>query len=93
MHVQSGKCFKLDSKSRKCIFLRFEKGIKGYWLWDPISKKTITSKDIIFDEAFLLKHNEAKICNDNSQKKLTVEVEFDENSSSNDKGDDNDVDP
>ena len=30
---------------------------------------------------------------DSSQEKLTVEVEFDENSSPNDKGDDNDIDP
>ena len=83
----------MDSKSRKCIFLGFEKGVKGYWLWDPISKKMVTSKDIIFDEAFLLKQNEAETCNDNSQKKLTIEVEFDENSLPNDKGDDNDIDP
>ena len=53
----------------------------------------VTSKDIIFDEAFLLKQNEAETCNDNSQKKLTIEVEFDENSLPNDKGDDNDIDP
>ena len=83
----------MDSKSRKCVFLGFEKGVKGYRLWDPISKKMVTSKYIIFDEAFLLKHNEAEICNDNSQKKLTVEVEFDENSSPSDKGDNNDIDP
>ena len=93
MHVQSGEPFKLDSKSRKCIFLALEKCVKGYWLWDPISKKMVTNKYIIFDEAFLLKHNEAEICNDNSQKKLTVEVEFDENSSPSDKGDNNDIDP
>ena len=39
VHVQSGKCTQLASKSRKCIFLGFEKCIKGYRLWDPISKK------------------------------------------------------
>ena len=42
---------------------------------------------------FLLKHNEAETCNDNSQKKLTVEVEFNKNSSPSDKGDNNDIDP
>ena len=38
VHVQSGERSKLDLKSRKCIFLGFEKGVKGYKLWDPISK-------------------------------------------------------
>ena len=64
VHVQSGERSKLDSKSRKCVFLDFEKSVKGYRLWDPISKKTMTSKDVIFDEAFMLKQNEAETCDD-----------------------------
>ena len=87
MRVQSGKHSKLDSKSRKYVFLGFEKGVKGYRLWDPISKKTVTSRDVIFDEAFMLKQNEAETCDNSPQEKLTVEVELDENSSPSDKGD------
>ena len=90
VHVQSGERSKLDSKSRKCVFLGFEKGVKGvkgYRLWDPISKKTVTSRDVIFDEAFMLKQNEAETCDDSPYEKLTVEVELDENSSPSDKGD------
>ena len=64
VHMQSGEHSKLDSKSRKCVFLGFEKGVKGYRLWDPISKKTVTSRDVIFDEAFMLKHNEPETCDD-----------------------------
>ena len=30
VHVQSGERSKLDSKSRKCVFLGFEKCVKGY---------------------------------------------------------------
>ena len=75
MYVQSGERSKLDLKSRKCIFLGFEKGVKGYRLWDPISKKTVTSRDVIFDEAFMLKQDEVKTCDDSSKEKLTVEVE------------------
>ena len=94
VHVQSGEHSKLDSKSRKCIFLGFENGVKGYRLWDLISKKTMTSRDVIFNEAFMLKQNEAEICDDSSQEKLTVGVDFDENSSPSDKGgDDNDINP
>ena len=87
VHMQSEEYSKLDSKSRKCIFLGFEKGVKGYSLWDPISKKTVTSRDVIFDEAFMLKQNETKTCDNSSQEKLTVEVELDKNSSPSDKGD------
>ena len=47
----------------------------------------MTSKDVIFDEAFMLKQNEAETCDDSPQEKLIVEVEFDVNSSPNDKGD------
>ena len=83
----------MDLKSRKCIFLGFGKGIKGYKLWNPISKKTMTSRDVTFDEAFMLKQNEVKTRDESSQEKLTVDVDFDENSSPNDKGDDNDIDP
>ena len=77
----------MDSKSRKCVFLGFEKGVKGYRFWDPNSKKTVINRDVIFDEAFILKQNEAKTYDDCAQEKLTIEVEFDENSSPNDKGD------
>ena len=77
----------MDSKSRKCVFIGFEKGVKGCKLWDQISKKTVPNRDVIFDEAFMLKHNEIETCDDSAQEKLTVEVEFDENSSPNDKGD------
>ena len=66
MHVQSKEHSKLDSKSTKCVFLGFEKGVKGYRFWDPISKKTVTSRDVIFDEAFMLKQDEAETCDDSS---------------------------
>ena len=75
---------KLDSKSKKCVFLSFEKGVKDYRLWDPISKKTVTGRDVIFDEAFMLKQNEAEAYDDWPQEKLTIEVEFNKNSSPSD---------
>ena len=87
VHMQSGERSKLDSKLRKCVFLGFEKGVKGYRFWDPISKKTVTSRDVIFDEAFMLKQDEAETCDDRPQEKLTIGVEFDENSTPSDKGD------
>ena len=41
----------------------------------------------------MLRQNKAKTCDDSSQEKLIVEVEFDKNSSPIDKGNDNDIDP
>ena len=67
VHVQSGECSKLDSKSSKRIFLGIEKGFKGYRLWDPILKKMVTSRDVAFDEAFMLNQNEAETCDDSTQ--------------------------
>ena len=77
----------------KCVFLGYEKGVKGSRFWDPISKKTMTNRDVIFDETFILRQNEAETCDDSPQEKLIVEMEFDKNSSPSDKGDDNDIDP
>uniref|UniRef100_A0A2N9HCZ1 Integrase catalytic domain-containing protein n=1 Tax=Fagus sylvatica TaxID=28930 RepID=A0A2N9HCZ1_FAGSY len=90
MHVQSGEHTKLDPKSRKCIFLGFKKGVKGYWFWDPILKKKVISRDVIFDETFMLKQNEAKVCEDSPKEKSTVEVEFDEDNLPSDKDNDED---
>ena len=93
VHVQSGECSKLDSKSSKRIFLGIEKGFKGYRLWDPILKKMVTSRDVAFDEAFILRQNKAKTSDDSSHEKLTIKVEFDENSSPSGRDNDNDIDP
>jgi len=41
---------KLDSKSRKCVFLGYADGVKGYRLWDPTAHKVVISRDVIFAE-------------------------------------------
>ena len=80
----------MDPKSRKCIFLGFEKGVKGYRFWDPISKKKVINRDIIFDETIMLKQNEVEICEDSPKEKSIVKVEFDEDNLPIDKGNDGD---
>ena len=41
---------KLDPKSRKCVFLGYVDGVKGYHLQDPTACKVINSRDVIFVE-------------------------------------------
>ncbi|KAH9699234.1 Integrase catalytic domain-containing protein [Citrus sinensis] len=36
---------KLDPKSRRCIFLGYADGVKGYRLWDPTAHKIVISRD------------------------------------------------
>ncbi|KAH9689170.1 Integrase catalytic domain-containing protein [Citrus sinensis] len=41
---------KLDAKSRRCIFLGYADGVKGYRLWDTTAHKIVISRDVIFVE-------------------------------------------
>ncbi|KAH9760757.1 Integrase catalytic domain-containing protein [Citrus sinensis] len=49
---------KLDAKSRRCIFLGYADGVKGYRLWDPTAHKIVISRDVIFVEDQLQRRDE-----------------------------------
>ncbi|KAE8706560.1 hypothetical protein F3Y22_tig00110392pilonHSYRG00195 [Hibiscus syriacus] len=73
---------KLDPKSKKCKFLGYADGVKGYRLWDPTASKVIISRDVIFVEDKLQRKED-----DDSAKKLEttqihVEKEFEQGESS-----------
>lgn len=52
-HVNEGK---LEPRAKKCIFLSYASGVKGYRLWciDFKLPKFIASRDVIFYESIML---------------------------------------
>ena len=53
-HIARDERSKLDAKSRQCIFLGYQKGVKGFKLWDLKANKVVISRDVIFDEKAML---------------------------------------
>ena len=49
---------KLDNKVEKCIFIGYKDGIKGYKLWNPITRKAVYSRDVVFREVKNTSRNE-----------------------------------
>ena len=50
VHVQKQNRDGLQSHTRKCIYLGFEDGYKGWKCYDPKTKSIVVSRDVIFDE-------------------------------------------
>jgi hypothetical protein len=50
VHVPKENRSKLDKKVEKCIFIGYKDGVKGYNLWNPETKKTVYSRDVVFRE-------------------------------------------
>lgn len=66
-HIPDQLRHKLDSKSKKCIFVGYTKN--GYKLWDPLTKTVFVSRDVIFNEKELLNPIIT-----NNEKKILVEI-------------------
>ena len=50
VHVPKDERSKLDAKKKQCIFIGYGLDEFGYRLYDPIEKKLVRSRDIIFME-------------------------------------------
>jgi hypothetical protein len=48
--VPESKRKKLDDRGEKCIFLGYSEESKAYKLYNPLTKKSVVSRDVIFDE-------------------------------------------
>ena len=51
VHIPKERRQNLDSKSEKYIFIGYKDGVKGYKLWNPATRTTMYSRDVIFREA------------------------------------------
>jgi len=40
----------LDNKYKKCIFIGYKDGLKGYKLWNPVTRKVWYSQHVVFKE-------------------------------------------
>ena len=38
----------MDSKSEKCIFIGYKDGLKGYKHWNPVTRKVVYNRDVVF---------------------------------------------
>lgn len=80
MHIPSEDRSELDPKSKQCIFIGYNKGVKGYKLQDLVKRKVVVSRDVIFDEQLMLKHSNMTIVPDtgvksSSHDKIQVDIE------------------
>ena len=50
VYIPKDERAKLDAKTKECIYLRSPKDEFGYRSWDPINKRIIRSRDVVFFE-------------------------------------------
>ena len=62
MHVRKENRKKWDSKTKKCIFVRYSITSKGYRLYDLVSRKICVPRDVLYDEdEFIHRKKETQI--------------------------------
>ena len=54
VHIPKHNRTKLDAKARKCLFVGYDAHRKGWKCMDPVTKKIVTSRDVVFDEVSTL---------------------------------------
>ena len=48
-HIPDEKRKKLNDKGEKCVFLGVSEASKAYKLFNPLTNKIVTSRDVVFD--------------------------------------------
>ena len=54
VHIPECNRKKLDTKAIPCWLVGYGEETKGWRLWDPVSRKIILSRDVVFDENLLI---------------------------------------
>ena len=72
-HVPKDERQKLDSKSRKCIFLGYGSETKGYRLYDSCRARVFHSRDVVFNE--LCTEVQKETSNQEESKHVEIECE------------------
>ncbi|UYV77601.1 hypothetical protein LAZ67_15001684 [Cordylochernes scorpioides] len=67
VHIPKDNRKKLDRKSIRTFFVGYTETNKNYRMWDPIARKIIISRDVIFTEA-----NTSENIQDNQQEQVTI---------------------
>ena len=65
VHIDSQARKKFDMKSRKAIFVGYPEGTKGFKLYDPVVKRFLCSRDVIFDERKFYDFKEKELSHSN----------------------------
>jgi transposase InsO family protein len=60
-HVDNGK---LESRAAKCVFVGYGSGVKGFKLWNPVTKKSLLSRSVVFNESEMYYANRATNAHD-----------------------------
>ncbi|GJY36124.1 putative RNA-directed DNA polymerase [Tanacetum coccineum] len=55
VHIPKDERSKLDVKGKPCVFLGYGQDEFGYRLYDPVQKKLVRSRDVVFEEDLTLK--------------------------------------
>ena len=41
----------MDNKAKKCIFISYKDGLKGFKLWNYVNKNNVYNQDVVFRES------------------------------------------
>lgn len=76
---------KLEARAKRCVFIGYPRGVKGYKLWclEPGEQKCIISRDLVFDKSKMGYQSQShKFYSENTYKQDATQVEVESGESS-----------